>query len=239
MSGLAATSGISTLHRLYPIVVLALLKVYIVTEEHKIVTRKNAKELGLTRYYPGTICIRGHISERWTASAKCVSCHYEDNPLKPKRIFTDEERVAAQKANKRRYYLKNKELNLERGREWKKNNPDKLKKSWADWRKKPNSKSITFMRDSLRRVLKVEKYGRTEAILGYTRSELRNHIERQFQPGMTWENHGEWHIDHITPISKLLAEGVTDPAVINCLSNLRPLWAMENMRKNDRQDYLL
>lgn len=203
------------------------------------VTRKRAKELELTRYFSGSYCLAGHASERWTCNGRCVACHYEKNPLSPKRIWTDEERASAQKENKRRYYLKNKKLLSQRNKQWKIDNPEKLKHSWSEWRKKPNSKAITFMRDSLRRALKIEKNGRTEKILGYTRNDLKAHIERQFQPGMSWSNHGDWHIDHIVPIIKLLNSGEKDPAVINCLSNLQPIWAKDNLKKNNRQVSLL
>jgi hypothetical protein len=48
---------------------------------------------------------------------------------------------------------------------------------------------------------------------------------------MSWDNWGEWHIDHIEPVSKLVSSGVTEPSEINALSNLQPLWASENIAK--------
>ena len=95
------------------------------------------------------------------------------------------------------------------------------------------------MRSSLRRVLKTENSGRTEHVLGYSRYELRSHIERQFLKGMSWDNHGEWHIDHITPISVFLEQGISDPRVINCLTNLKPIWAKDNLSKNNKLEYLI
>ena len=65
---------------------------------------------------------------------------------------------------------------------------------------------------------------------------LRNHLESLFQPGMTWENHGEWHVDHIIPLSWFpLRE---DPSLIFVAShwtNLQPLWAAENLRKSNKE----
>jgi 5-methylcytosine-specific restriction endonuclease McrA len=75
---------------------------------------------------------------------------------------------------------------------------------------------------------------RTCALLGYSVAEFRAHIEAQFESWMTWENHGQWHVDHIVPISFYLKQAITDPAVINALSNLRPLAAHANLRKKDR-----
>ena len=46
------------------------------------------------------------------------------------------------------------------------------------------------------------KNGKTSSsLINYTVEDLKVHLEKQFLPGMTWENHGEWHIDHIIPKS--------------------------------------
>lgn len=81
------------------------------------------------------------------------------------------------------------------------------------------------------------KGGRTFQLLGYTPEQLTKHIEKQFLPGMTWENRHLWHIDHITPIS--LASSLDDVLALNQLSNLRPLWAEANRKKRARRTSLL
>ena len=71
-------------------------------------------------------------------------------------------------------------------------------------------------------------------LTGATIEELRRHIEKQFRRGMSWDNYGAWHIDHIIPCSKF---DLTDPrqqAICFNYLNLRPLWAKENLRKNNR-----
>jgi hypothetical protein len=71
--------------------------------------------------------------------------------------------------------------------------------------------------------------------LGYTTDVLQHHLETNFKLGMTWDNYGSvWEIDHIRPISQFVNEGVTAPAVISALSNLRPLWCTENKSKGNR-----
>jgi hypothetical protein len=79
----------------------------------------------------------------------------------------------------------------------------------------------------------LRKDARCVDLLGYDGSKLKAHIERQFIKGMSWDNYGLWHIDHVTPVAALLRGGVTDPAVIHALPNLRPMWAAENIRKSD------
>lgn len=81
----------------------------------------------------------------------------------------------------------------------------------------------------------------TERLLGYSIAELRTHIERQFLPGMSWENMGDWHIDHIVPLASFEISGPDDPNLRRAwaLPNLRPLWAADNLAKSDKRVTLL
>lgn len=86
----------------------------------------------------------------------------------------------------------------------------------------------------LRNALKSQmasKNNRTMAYVGCTVAELCKHLEDQFEPWMSWDNLGEWHIDHIRPCASF---DLTDEAQIHeCFhySNLRPLCAKENVKK--------
>ena len=74
----------------------------------------------------------------------------------------------------------------------------------------------------------------------YTGDELARHMERQFCRGMSWGNYGvSWHVDHIVPCCSF--DHADDEAVRACwsLSNLRPLFAAENIRKSGRRVTLL
>lgn len=90
------------------------------------------------------------------------------------------------------------------------------------------------MRQMVRRTLTSQKPASSQNILGYSAKELRAHLESQFEPGMTWDDRGAWHIDHVKPVSAFIAEGVKDPQIINALSNLKPLWAKDNLAKGAR-----
>lgn len=86
------------------------------------------------------------------------------------------------------------------------------------------------------------KAGRSwESIVGYTLQDLMRHLELQFVKGMTWENRAEWHIDHITPLKTFHFTGNDDPEVARAwaLSNLRPLWSGDNIRKRDKRTHLI
>lgn len=71
------------------------------------------------------------------------------------------------------------------------------------------------------------------AAVGYTVEQLVEHVERQFLPGMTWANYGEWHLDHILPNASFEYTSMDGPEFRACwsLPNLRPLWRLENLRK--------
>lgn len=91
------------------------------------------------------------------------------------------------------------------------------------------------MSANIRLAIRSLKAGRKwERIVGYSLAELMLHVERQFSKGMTWENIGKWHIDHILPKSSFSYSSDEDPAFQACwaLTNLRPLWAEENMKKH-------
>ena len=85
--------------------------------------------------------------------------------------------------------------------------------------------------------LKGNKELHSQEYLGCSIEEFKKHIESQFEEGMTWQNHGEWHIDHITPLKyKENGEEPTIEQTIERLhwSNTQPLWASENISKGNR-----
>lgn len=76
------------------------------------------------------------------------------------------------------------------------------------------------------------KKSRIRQILGCDDVTLKNHIETLFTAGMTWDNRGEWHIDHKTP----LAAAKTEEELLRLChyTNLQPLWAADNFAKGGR-----
>lgn len=91
----------------------------------------------------------------------------------------------------------------------------------------------------IRKSIHGKKAGRTwESLVGYSLQELMVHLEEQFQPGMSWENLGEWHIDHITPlmVHNFKKPEDTDFKKAWALKNLQPLWAKDNLTKNNKLD---
>jgi hypothetical protein len=82
------------------------------------------------------------------------------------------------------------------------------------------------------RATKGAKHGRvTEELHGYDVEAFKAHIEAQFEGWMSWDNYGDWHIDHVVPVVRFLRQGVTDPRIINALPNLRPLERAQNLSR--------
>lgn len=98
------------------------------------------------------------------------------------------------------------------------------------------------MSSAVSRGLSSGKQGRSwRELVAFTPDELRVHIERQFLRGMSWKNMGEWHIDHIVPLASFAFSAPEDPdfRAAWALTNLRPLWSADNMRKGAKRVVLL
>jgi len=158
------------------------------------------------------------------------------------------------RANDRKYVALNKVRNNERAREWRKNNKERASNNVKRW----IANNLEKRRESQRKYGKIVHKRRgwyknlftsikralkngwpSKKIfdkLGYTPDQLRAHLESKFKDGMTWENHGEWHIDHIIPRSWLPFDSPDDENFMRCwsLNNLQPLWARDNSSKQDR-----
>ena len=134
------------------------------------------------------------------------------------------------------YYKENTEKVLRKNKEWRTEN---LEYSRIYLKEKYRNNSLfrlrCICREMVRRTYKNLKLGKnfnTKNFLGYTPLELKIHIEKQFKEGMTWDNHGEWHIDHRIPISQ--ATTLEEGRNLSQLSNLQPLWAEENLKKYNK-----
>ena len=127
----------------------------------------------------------------------------------------------------------NKEYNKNYLKEWFSKNPNKRKEYWQNLRN--SSPHVVAWRTLLRNTIQRiggNKESETISLLGYSAKELMENIESKFQEGMSWDNWGDWHIDHIIPVSKFHKDSTISE--VNSLTNLQPLWALENLRKSNK-----
>lgn len=82
---------------------------------------------------------------------------------------------------------------------------------------------------------KDKKSKKTMELLGCSLEQAYFHIESLFQTGMSWNNYGEWHIDHKIPLASAIS--IEDTEKLCHYSNLQPLWALENILKSDKLDW--
>ena len=90
------------------------------------------------------------------------------------------------------------------------------------------------VRGSLNKAFKRNGYKKTSksfVLIGCSFEELKINIEIQFKEGMSWSNHGEWHIDHKIPLSWAKTEEQLKE--LCKYTNLQPLWAEENLSKKN------
>jgi predicted nucleic acid-binding Zn-ribbon protein len=152
-------------------------------------------------------------------------------------------------------FLADPEAKRRKDREWRAENRDSLNarrrtpayraKAAARVRernKHPHWRVHNRISSAIKQALEERKAGRKwEALVGYSLTELVQHLERQFLPGMGWHNIGEWHIDHIRPRALFKYTTPDDPEFKDCwaITNLRPLWATDNQQKHAKRVFLL
>jgi hypothetical protein len=136
-------------------------------------------------------------------------------------------------AYQRQYYAKNKEPY----REYYRKNKEKLLRAQVDYARNRRMNDPVFkITENLRRRVRKVLVGDSKSasimhLIGCSANELRCHIEKQFAVGMTWENYGDWHLDHVMPCASYnLADKEQQKECFN-YKNLQPLWAVDNLRK--------
>lgn len=121
-----------------------------------------------------------------------------------------------------------------------KKNKEQISKRITKYRHERRKTDIEFRilqncRSRLNKVIKGEtKSVSTKKLIGCSIEKLLEHLENQFQDGMTWDNYGEWHIDHIKPCALFDFTKVKDQRECFHYTNLQPLWAEDNLRKKDK-----
>lgn len=148
--------------------------------------------------------------------------------------------IERRKLYKKEHYEKNKIELIKKCSIRQKNNPlyntyqNKYKKLYN--KRKPH---LIMWRNTLKNSLirlNKKKEGKTIDLLGYSAIQLKEHLEKLFAPGMSWNNYGngfnKWNIDHKKAVSNFETE--THSTIVNALSNLQPMWSLENIKKGNK-----
>ncbi len=167
---------------------------------------------------------------------------YKESILAKKRLYIKNNRAKIKEYHRK--YNQRPEVKMlatDKVIEWRKNNPLKAKViARRSYRKRmliPANRLNNAVHAGVAASLKKKKSrSKWQVLVGYTLSKLKNHLESQFTEGMSWDNYGKWHIDHIIPQSFFVFDSSDDVEFKMCwrLENLQPLWAMDNFVKNGR-----
>jgi len=171
----------------------------------ELISRKDAVNSCRPFYFTGKTCSRGHVAPRRTNNGSCLECEAE-------------ERDARNSKQLQRYHANKEDINRRRN--------DAL-------RLDPERRIIARLRSARSQLFRDLSQGKvskrtTFEDLGCTADEFIRHIQSTFREGMTLENYGEWHLDHIKPLS-LFADPTSKEAWH--FTNFQALWAEENIGK--------
>ena len=135
------------------------------------------------------------------------------------------------------YYYKNREREIKRKKEWRKNSKERERNRLKKRDNRLKNKISKTISRRIRGGINDKNFGHWEDLVGYSLKDLKKHLEKQFKKGMSWKNYGSyWHIDHRTPLSWFKFKSYQDEDFKKCwaLDNLQPKLKKENLNKNNR-----
>ena len=227
----------------------------------EIISLADARALGLSKYFTGKPCKRGHISVRLVSRARCCECLSEKSVGKNKQYYSENRDSIRQ--SQRDYYRRNME-HLKQKEALRKDKKREEIREKARLYYAQNSRIINAragertrqrvkddpvfaitrrMRRRIRHIIVLVANGNKPIsameMVGCKWDELKQHLERQFTKGMNWESllAGEIEIDHIIPLAE--AKTIADVVALNHFTNLRPMWSKENRQKSSRRTLLI
>ena len=122
---------------------------------------------------------------------------------------------------------------------YRKDNLKKISKKYIEYEKKrkltdPEFKLLKTLISRLGSAIKIKNAKKLDSTLKLTGCSigcLKGYLEAKFEEGMTWENHGKWHIDHIKPCCSFNLMDEEEKRVCFNYKNLQPLWAKDSLSK--------
>jgi hypothetical protein len=153
---------------------------------------------------------------------------YRNDPRFRQRILdgklNDYQKIRSNPLEWEKYLERQREIR-DYGKEYQQMKNDPVRKS------KDAIRKLLLSSFKVRNIKKSKLCMKSEEIIGCSFEFFKKHIETQFQQGMSWNNHGDWHLDHIVPL--YVAKTIEELIKLNHWTNFQPLWAKENLKKNN------
>lgn len=180
-----------------------------------------------------------HINKDKLRSS-CKKCRNENQ-----RRLNKENKEYISKYNKE-YRKNNKEYFSSYGKKYRSINRETINSRYRDHKRSYRNRKIKtdllfklscYMRNGMYSCLKGRsKKSKTFDYIQCTPLELKSYLESKFTEGMSWDNYGKWHVDHIRPLSSFDFSVEENLYAAWHYSNLQPLWAEDNLKKGNRLD---
>lgn len=175
----------------------------------------------------------------WTCK-DCVSIYNRSKKAKERRkVYLNnrtEEMKQRERSQRAKYTKENRERKAIYDVEYRKINADRIRKYKKKWEDQNKNNPLKKIKHNLRRrvihVLKGNlKADKTFALIGCSAEDFKRHIESLWAPGMSWENYGEWHIDHIKECFRFDLSDPEQQRICFHYTNQRPLWKKDNLTR--------
>jgi len=160
--------------------------------------------------------------------------YYKEN--KEEKLEYQNKYYEENKKDRKKYYDKNKEKIAKHRKDYRDKNREKL----AFYQRNKRQTDIGFkiacnLRNRMYNALKrKDKVLSTMFLIGCDVDYLMYYLQERFTKGMSWDNYGDWHIDHIKPCAKFNLSKPEEQQKCFHYSNLQPLWAIDNHKKSDK-----
>jgi len=199
-----------------------------IKEKNKIYHEKNKEIISIKK--------KNYIKENKQVVKETKRKYYESNKEEMK-----------EKARIRYNNLKDDDVFMERNRtmsrknwiKYREDNRDRINEKIRNRKHNDPLYKLTFsIRNSIYNSINrmgYSKKDKTKDILGCSFEYFMIYIEEQFLEGMSWDNHGEWHLDHKTPVSWANTE--EEIYELNRYTNFQPLWSFDNLSKGNRYSH--
>lgn len=187
----------------------------------------------------------------------CLSCNVIFKTKQYNKTYCSKKCQRLSKINRKiKYQSEYYQKNIEKRKQYELDNKTKIAKTNSEWyienkdivKAKIKEREKQYIKNNLNYLIAKrlrtrlncaiknnQKTGSAITDLGCSVKELIIYLESKFQPGMTWNNYGKWHIDHIKPLANY---DLTDSIILKELcnyKNLQPLWAIDNLRKTNKE----